>query len=498
VGVWIVAVAYVALQLGFSGRYGYFRDEFYYLACGEHLAWGYVDHPPMVALIAKVSRLMFGDSLLGIRALSAVAGGATIVLAGRLTTLLGGDRWAACVAALAVAIAPVFLFLFHILSMNAWDILLWTAVAAVVTRIAAGGHPALWLLVGTLVGIGVETKHSMIFLVLGLGAGVLLTPARRWLMNRFLWIGALIAAAIIAPHAWWQMTNGWPTIEFVRNATALKNAPVSPLQFVVEQVLQMHPVNFMLLLAGLGFFFRGADGRFRFFGWAYVAIFLLLIVQNSKAYYLAPIYPLMFAGGAVGLSAMTRMRAPWIRPAGVGLMVITGAALAPVTFPVLPVASYIAYAERLGITPSSGERHEIGILPQHYADMFGWDDIVRTIARVYWSLPDHEREDAAIFVSNYGEAGAVDFLGPRFGLPKKAISPHNNYFLWGPGHVSGNVLIVVGGDVKDHVKSYEDVRRVDTIECGSCMPYENHRPVYVLRRPIRSMDEIWRTSKIFI
>src|SRR5262245_17187485 len=251
--VWIIAGLYVVLQLAVSGRYGYFRDELYYLACGEHLAWGYVDHPPAIAVIAWISRHLFGESLPAIRALSALAGGATIVLAGRLALLFGGDARAAGLAAIAVAIAPVFLFLFHILSMNAWDILLWTAVAAVIARLIVEDRASRWPLAGLLIGLGLLTKHSMAFFVAGLGAGVLLTPGRRWLASQWLWVGAGIAAALVAPHLWWQASNGWPTLEFIRNATARKNVALSPLQFVAGQLLEMHPLNAMLLAAGLLF-----------------------------------------------------------------------------------------------------------------------------------------------------------------------------------------------------------------------------------------------------
>ncbi|HSL20236.1 MAG TPA: glycosyltransferase family 39 protein [Vicinamibacterales bacterium] len=494
---WLIAAAFVALQLAFVNRYGIFRDELYYIACAEHLGWGYVDHPPFVALVAWVSRRLFGDSLLAIRLLSALCGGAVLLLTGRLALMLGGDRWSAALAAIGVAIAPVMLFLFHILSMNAWDILWWTATAYVVTRIVKEERPRLWLLAGVFIGLGLETKTSMAFLALGLTVGVLLTRERRWLRSRHLWIGAAIAAVVAAPHIAWQVANGWPTIEFIRNASALKNARLTSLQFAGSQLLEMHPVNGVLLLAGLWFFFTAENGRFRIFGWTYVAIFLLVFLQNGKTYYLAPSYPLMFAGGSVGLMRLLSGRARLFRPVVIAVVLAAGAIVLPAAFPLLPVETYIAYTRVLGLRPPNAERSETAELPQFFADMFGWDAIVGTVADVYRSLPPEDQKKVGIVGLNYGVAGAIDFLGPRHGLPLNAISPHNSYYLWGSGDVTGEVLIVVGGRPEDHRESYASVEPVAMIECGYCMPFENHRPVYVLRKPTRSFEEIWRSSKFF-
>jgi hypothetical protein len=496
--VWVLSAAYILLQLAVCGRYGYFRDEFYYLACGEHLAWGYVDHPPMVAVIAWISRHVFGESLLAIRVLSAVAGGATMALSGYLARLFGASAAAAALAAVAVAVSPVLLFLFHVLSMNAWDVLLWTAVAAVIARTILDDRLARWVWAGMLIGLGLLTKHSMAFFVAGLTAGIVATPCRRWLASRWIWIAAAISAVIVAPHLWWQASHGWPTLEFLHNATARKNVVLSPLQFLAGQTLEVHPVNVILLAAGLMFFWFADRGRWRIFGWAYLVVFAIVVTQRGKTYYMAPLYPLMLAGGAAAIGRATAVRARWIVPVLAALLLAAGAATAPFTLPILPIERFIAFQRMTGLVPSSGERHDIGVLPQHYADMFGWDDIVETVARVYRSLSADEQAKVAIFALNYGDAGAIDFLGPRHGLPKTAISPHNNYYLWGYGNATGEVLIVIGGDPNDHRRSYAEVRQVDTIECGYCMPYENHRPVFVLRRPTRTMPEIWRTSKSFI
>jgi 4-amino-4-deoxy-L-arabinose transferase-like glycosyltransferase len=484
-----IALLSAALHLATINAYGWFRDEFYYIACGEHLAFGYVDHPPLVALIARVTRALLGGSLMATRLPSVLAGMAVIWLCGSIAREMGGGRWAQGMAALCALVVPVYLFSFHILSMNSFDVLFWTLGAWVLVKIVNGGDPKLWLLFGLICGLGLQNKHSLLFFGFGVFVGLLLTPERRHFRERWIWMGGAIAVLLFLPHVLWQVAHGWPTSEFVRNATENKNIALSPLAFFGEQVKQMHPLTFPVWLTGLIWLLRSR--KYRALGWIYVAAFLVLISQNSKAYYLAPAYPPLFAAGATAIEAWTRRRS--VRLALPALLLLGGAVLAPLTLPILPVERFTRYVRALGIEMSAGERHEMGALPQHFADMHGWEEMVAEVARVYRSLPPEERAKAGIYGQNYGEAGAVDLLGKKYDLPK-ASTGHNNYFLWGPQGYA-DPLIIIGGDPEDHRQAFRDVRQAGEIRCGLCMPYENNQPVWIARGLNAPIDQIWPMTK---
>ena len=484
----------VLLHLATIRAYGWFRDELYYVACGERLAWGYVDHPPLVALIARITREILGESLPALRLPSILAGAAVIFLTGWIARELGGGRFAQILAALCALIAPVYLFSFHIFSMNSFDVLFWTLGAHIVIRLVRGGDPKLWLLFGLVCGLGLENKHSVLFFGFGVVVGLLLTPERRHFRGPWIWLGGAAAVLLFLPHLIWQAARGAPTLEFIRNATANKNIALSPLEFFSEQIVQMHPLAFPVWLAGLGWLLLSREGRpFRVLGWGFVAVFLVLVTQSSKAYYLAPAYPPLFAAGATALEAWVSRRS--LRAVILLLLLAGGAATAPLTLPILPVETFVRYVDALGIEMSAGERHEMGALPQHFADMHGWPEMVAEVARVYHSLPPDERAKAGIFAQNYGEAGAIDLLGDAHGLPD-AISGHNNYWLWGPRGY-GETLVVIGGDEDDNRAACPGLERAGEIRCGLCMPYENNRPVWICRRPGLPVEPLWAEVKSF-
>jgi len=422
-----------------------------------------------------------------------------VVLTGRIARELGGGRLAQALAALAAIVTPVFLGTDHFYSMNSFDILFWTLAAWIALRIFASGSPRHWLLLGVVLGLGLLNKISVMWLIAGLGAGILVSPQRAMLRNRWPWIAAGIALLLFAPHVAWQIGHGWPTLEFMRNATGEKMRAVSPAAFFGGQILSMNPVTLPLWLGGLFWLLfsrAGRAGRPLAVMYLVVAAFLMA-GGRSRASYLAPAYVALFAAGAIAFENLTAAEPRALRAVAVALLIAMGAVLLPFALPVLPVESYIRYARALHMAPSTDEHLSVGLLPQHYADMFGWEELVAEVEKAYRSLSPEEQAQCSIFAQNYGEAGAITVLGRRRGLPP-ALSGHNSFWLWGPGEGSGEVMIVVGGDLEDNQRVFREVTQVGTVRSKYSMPYEQDLAVYVgrgLKIPVR---ELWPQVRMYI
>ncbi|HKD68381.1 MAG TPA: glycosyltransferase family 39 protein [Candidatus Binataceae bacterium] len=490
----IVVFALLTILIHFltNGAYGYFRDELYFVACGQHLAWGYVDLPPMVAAIARLVRMTLGDSLFALRFFPALAGGATVAIAGILAYELGGGRFAEMLAMVAVMTAPVFLALDNILTINAFDPIFWMGCVWALIRTVKSENPRWWLVFGLSAGLGLENKESMLFLGAALLIGVMLTPQRRVLFNRWFLLGGLVALLIAMPTGVWQATHGFPMYVELHNVKAsAKNAPLTWLGFLGAQILYFLPLSLPIWVSGLYFLFASEQGRrFRAIGWAYVLLYAAFVMLKGKAYYIVPIFPVLFAAGSVQLENVSRWG--WRQSVRYGLPVAVlmgGLIAAPMAIPVLPVETFIKYEHLLGAKPVATETRRTADLPQNYADMFGWPEMVATVAKVYWNLPPSERSEAAIFASNYGEAAAIDFFGPRYGLPK-AISGHMNYYLWGSRQYTGQVLIAITFREQQLHRVFDTVEKVAKVGTRYSMPDE-HVDIFVCRDPKISIRRWW-------
>jgi len=491
----------LVLQLAGVNHYGVFRDELYYTACGEHLAWGYVDQPPLIAFIAWFARHAFGNSLLAIRILPVLAGAAVVFLTGVLARELGGGRFAQFLAAATILFAPAYLAFDSFLSMNAFEPLFWLLCAWIAVRIVNGAPQKWWLAFGAIAGLGIENKHSMLVFGFAIVVGLMLAGEFRQFRAKWIWIGGLIAFALFLPNLLWEARHGWPQIEVVRSAQLYKNVPLSPLRFVGEQFLLMGPLSTPVWIGGLLWCFLSREGkRFRFLGWAYLSVLAVFMFMGGKSYYPVPVYAIVVAAGGVACEQITKVPSRgWLRPTFSTLLIASGLIALPFGVPVLPVDTFLRYSQILPYSKAVRTERDAyqAELPQLYADMFGWDNVAQTVAQVYRGLPAADRADCAILGGNYGESGAIDYYGPALGLPK-AISGHNSYFYWGPRGYSGSCVIIFGERSQEFVTYFDDVQLAATITSLHAMPNEQSVPVYVCRKPRAPLAVLWPRFKMII
>lgn len=491
-----IAVAKLVLHLGLGGRYGYWIDELYFIACGEHLAWGYVDHPPIVAVVANASRMVLGDSLVAVRLCSAVAGALLVLLGGWIARELGGGRFAQAVTAVAILVAPVYLLFHGLLTMNAYEPVFWMIGASIALRLARREDPRLWLALGLVAGLGFLNKYSMSFFVAGLVAGLVLGRLHGLVLTWWTLAGAAMALAIVLPNLLWQVEHGWPTLELLRNARRYQHAPVTPLEFVWGQIQVVHPFTLPLWLGGTLFLLGSPHMKpVRFLGWTFVVMFGAFLAMQAKTYYLAPIYPLPMAAGAVALERLcARPRLRWLGPTVVVTLLVGGALLAPYALPILPVSMLPRYLQLLPVEEVRPETRPMAEVPQIFADELGWESLVDEVAAVYQGLSPIEQADAVIWGLGYGEAGAVDLFGESRGLPP-AVSGFQNYYLWGPGSGTWRVVIAVGIPAESLAPWFERVETVATVACPLCMPDRREVPIAVCRGLRPPIGEFWPLVK---
>ncbi len=462
----LFAFAKFAVQFATAGRYGVFRDELYFLDCARHLAWGGVDHPPLIDGITWFAVHVFGPSLFGLRLLPALAGGALVWVTAQLAREFGGGRFAQGMAAFAVLPVPVYLMLGHWLTMNAFEPLLWTTASWLALRMISRDEPRYWLAIGAVWGIGMENKYSMLFAAAALVLAFLLGPERRFLRTKWFLAGVAVAVLLFLPNFVWLVRNHFPFLEFERNAR-LDGARLvrSTFGFVSDQIVIMNPVLAPLWMGGLAWLMLTTLAkRYRVAGWTFLGVFLLLWALKAKNYYVVSAYPPVLAAGAAAFEELTMSRWRWLRGAYVAAVLSAGLVLAPLVLPVLPVRLLIAYQAALaGFQPVRFEQQASGPLPEQFAGEFGWEDMVRETSRVFHGLPEAERQDTAIFANDYSEAGAINFFGPQYGLPR-AISNDKTCWLWGPGNYTGRSVIVLGSDGagdREHFRSVEVAGRAD-------------------------------------
>jgi Dolichyl-phosphate-mannose-protein mannosyltransferase len=508
--IWAIALAKLLFHIYFNNRYGYFRDEFDYIVCGDHLAWGYVDQPPLIPFLIHICRAVLGDSLRSIRFIPALASSFLVVQTAVLAREFGGRRFALLLSAVTILIAPQYLSNGSLLTTNCLEPNLWMGCAYCAILAIKRENPRYWLWFGAIAGIGLEEKYSIALFGFGIVVGLLLTDQRRVFFNRWIWIGGGAAFVIFLPNLLWNIRYDFPFIQLMHNIRAEGRDVVLPLpQYFLQQTILVHPLATPIWLTGLfALLFSSRLKPYRFLGWCYLVCFTVFFVLHGKVYYLAPVYPMLLAAGAVAIESAidgknqatqkpVRSRLAWLKPAILIILLADGIHLVPITVPVLSPEKFLAYTKTLFFKlPVMEHAHARAALPQWYADQFGWNEIVAETAMAWNHLSTEEREDKAcgIFAQDYGQAGAIDFLGRRYGLPP-ALSGHQSWFLWGPRGYSGNCMIVLDDSRERLEQLWQNVEYVGT---SADNPYalEKEIPVFICRgAKFGTLAELWPQLK---
>ena len=488
------AAALFLIHLATDGRYDYFRDELYFLDCTHHLDWGYVDFAPLTIWVLRVVVATLGDSLHAVRLLPALAAAGKVILTGLIAIELGADASGIAIACLCVIAAPVYLVIDNQFAGNTFEPLYWMGIVYLLIRAIKDDRPRLLIWIGLLVGLGIENKLSMLFFCAAMLAGLLLTPSRRLLRGPSIWIAIVLAMLCVLPTLMWQYRHDWAMWQVESTIRRMhKDEPLSAWGFLLHQLTMLVPASAFVWIPGLIFLLR--DVRLRAFGYAYLILLAIMMMLGAKDYYLAPMYPLLFAAGGAFWSGRFRAgRLTWVKYALPALIVIGGMISAPLALPILSPASLIRYEMTLGLQNQRNQTGQEGLLPEHFGDEFGWREMTAAAASAYNAVPPEERAQAAIMTKNYGEAGAIDFFGPALGLPR-AISPHQNYWLWGPREYTGAVIIAL------------QYSRDELLELGCASiedgppvanPYamaEEHFRIEVCRGMHPSLQERWPTQR---
>jgi len=431
--VFTVAALLAVVLVATSGRYGYHRDELYFLASGRHLAWGYPDQPPFVPLIARLTSDVASTSLVVLRLPSALAAAAVVAVTGLLTRELGGRRGAQLLAATSIAVAAVLDASGHTLNTNVFDLLVWALLCWLIVRILRTGADRLWLAVGLLAGLGLMDSDLVAFLMFAVVVGLVVAGPRRPFTSRWLYAGGLLAVLLWTPYLAWQARHGWPELAVARSIASGGSGTSAPRwELLPEQLVLVSPYLAPFWIAGLVRLLRDPALRWcRALGVAYFVLAVAFIVTGGKPYYLGGTFALLLAAGAQPVIEWMRRGRPRVRQALLVAAVLLSLTAAPVTLPLVPVAD-------LHNTPVVKLNYDAG-------ETIGWPAYVREIANVFASLPATRRRTTVVLASNYGEAGAVDRFGPADGLPA-VYSGHNGYWYWGPPPAATGTTVAVGFD----------------------------------------------------
>ncbi len=487
----LLALAKFLLHLLTNNAYGFHRDELAFLDDARTLDWGYVAYPPITPWIGRVALELFGPTLVGVRFFPALAQCCVVVLAGLMARELGGNRVAQLLSAVATAITPLSLLQSALFQYVSFDYLWWVLIAYLTLRLLNRGDQRGWLAIGAAIGLGMMTKYTLGFLVVGIVVGVLLTQPRRHLTSRWLWGGVALSLLIFLPNLIWQWQHNFISLEFLQSIHARDVAIGRTDDFLIEQLfVTASAITVPLWILGLvSYLFLPAGKRFRLLGWMYVIPLVLMWWMQGRAYYLAPAYPMLLAAGMVRVEQWRTSLAP--KPARFALH--TACTL-------LMIGGVISAALMLPLAPiNSVWWHTVSQVHDNFVEQIGWEDLVASVAEIYATVPANEQPTTAILASNYGEAGALNLYGPAYKLPT-AISGVNSYWLRGYGDASPTTLVIIGYPLEDAQRYFADCTRMRYITNRYGVENEEtraHVAILLCRAPRQPWPILWEQLQRF-
>ena len=478
--------------------YGFHQDEFYYLACGRRPTWGYVDQPPLVPMLGHLIEAIFGVATLTpaeLRSFSALAGAGTVMLGGLMARELGGGHFAQGLAALSVLAMPLFLATGELFQTVVFDQLCWALTLWLVLRTLRAGEGRGWLLVGLAAGVGLEVKHTMGLFGVGLAVALLAIPTgRRHLRTPWPWLGGGIALALLLPNLLWQHAHGWPTAEFIHRNNLANRQEWTPVKFLALQMVFTNPVVMLLVAVGVWWAFStgGKSSSARVVVCIAGTVCGLLLLLRGKPYYLGAIYPALVAVGSVALELLTMRQvtpgaAPrrWMRPAAAAGIILCSLPLVPAVLPLVPPAR-LASSWQLRLNDDFGRQ-------------VGWPELAAQVQTILHGLPAAEQAQTTILSVSYEEVAAIEHFDPALAARVPIVSPHNNYWLWGPGSREPQTVLVVGARQRDWLdRLFGQVEQVGTIDNAYGVPNEwRGRGIWLCREPKRTLHSVWLELKDF-
>jgi Dolichyl-phosphate-mannose-protein mannosyltransferase len=502
---YLIALATVALHLAVCHRFGYYRDEFYFIDCAKHLAWGYVDQPPLAPFLAWLTGPL-GYPVWALRLVPGVLCAVTVLFGCAIARELGGRGFAQTLTALTIALAPGLIGIAYGLSTEVLSPAAWTALIYLTIRLVRTRDTRLYIVIALVVTLGLYAKYSIAACAVALAIGLLLTGNGALLRSRHLAAGIALTVILVFPNALWQIRHGLPMLEVIHNdqlnrhALANGMADESPSRWINAlymlglQLAYNNPIFAPVWIWGLVWLWRSP---YRFLTTAYLLLLGILIWTIGRGYYIQGIYPALFGAGAVAIERALEGRRVAAKAALLAAAVVAGIPMFPLSLPILPLPEYMSYERTIGLsrpTPPDGKSHLINPM---FADQLGWKTMTQTVAGAFWSLPPAQRKITALFADRYAYAGALDYYGPRYGLPT-AISPNNNYYLWGTRGYSGQSVLAVGAtDYWLLLRWFGSVRQIAVYRNDYRWMLEGPLPIYLCTRPHVPLAVMWPAFKYY-